>query len=66
MVTQSPPVEPIAVRVETAARLLDTSPATVTHWIRSGRLPASTKIGRSWRIAMSDIKALLAKGEDAR
>lgn len=56
MVTQAP--EAIAVSVETAAKMVDTSTATVTFWIRTGRLPA-IKIGRSWRIRVDDLNALL-------
>lgn len=47
----------IAVRVETAARMLDTAPSTVSYWIRTGRLPA-VKIGRSWRIQVADLRKL--------
>lgn len=47
----------IAVRVETAARMLDTAPSTVSYWIRTKRLPA-TKVGRSWRIRVEDIHNL--------
>lgn len=50
--------DPIAVSVETAAKMLDAPPATVTFWIRSGRLPAA-KIGRAWRIRKADLDALL-------
>ncbi len=54
----SPPA--LAVRVETAARMLDAPAATVTFWIREGRLPA-VKIGRSWRVRVADLDALLTK-----
>jgi excisionase family DNA binding protein len=51
----------IAVRLDTAARLIDTSPETLTHWIKQGRLPA-VKVGRSWRIRMQDLEALVDVG----
>lgn len=46
--------EPIGLRVETVAQLLDVSPSTVIYWIRQGRLPAF-KVGRSWRVRRSDL-----------
>jgi excisionase family DNA binding protein len=49
--------EPIAVRVETAARMLDAPPSTVVFWIRTGKLPAY-KIGRAWRVRVEDIHSL--------
>ncbi len=55
-------IHPVAVRVETAARLLDSSPSTVLFWIKTGQLPA-TKVGRSWRIHMADIDALVRRPE---
>lgn len=49
---------PIAVRVETAAKMLDTAPSTVAYWCRTGRLRAS-KVGRGWRIRVTDIEAMI-------
>ncbi len=49
----------IAVRVETAARLIDTSPNTILFWIRAGRLPA-VKVGRTWRVRVDDLEAIAA------
>jgi len=49
----------VAVKVETAARMLDTSQYTVLHWIRTGRLPA-TKVGRTWRVRVDDLETVLA------
>ncbi len=52
-----PTTEPVALRVETAARLLDATPAQVLFWIRTKRLPAY-KLGRAWRVRRADIEAL--------
>jgi len=49
----------IAVRVETAARMLDATPAQILFWIRTGVLPA-TKVGRAWRVRVADIEAVSA------
>lgn len=46
-----------AVRVETAARMLDASAQQVLYEIRQGRLPAF-KFGRAWRIKVEDIQRL--------
>jgi excisionase family DNA binding protein len=51
-------VDPLAVRIPTAARLLDTPERTIGAWLREGRL-SGVKVGRSWRVRVSDIKALL-------
>jgi excisionase family DNA binding protein len=51
-------VTPLAVRIPTAAKMVDASPSTVAAWLRSGRLPG-LKIGRSWRVRVSDLKALV-------
>lgn len=48
---------PVAVRVDTVARMLDTAPSTVLYWIKTGRLPA-TKVGRSWRIRIEDVRVI--------
>jgi excisionase family DNA binding protein len=56
-------INPLAVRVETAAKMLDTSPTTIAFWLRTGRL-SGLKVGRSWRVRVSDLKALVdAEGE---
>jgi excisionase family DNA binding protein len=49
---------PLAVRIETASKIIDTSPATITYWVRTGRLPAH-KVGRSYRILLADLKAFV-------
>jgi excisionase family DNA binding protein len=51
-------VSPLAVRVETAAKMFDTSPTTIALWLRTGRL-SGFKVGRSWRVRVSDLQALL-------
>ena len=51
-------VHPLAVRVETAAKMLDTSPTTIALWLRTGRL-SGIKVGRSWRVRVADLKALV-------
>ena len=51
-------VEPLAVKIPTAAKLIETSPSTVAAWLREGRLPG-IKVGRSWRVRVSDLKALV-------
>jgi len=56
VVTQ-PPGDAVAVRIETAARLLDATQSQVRHWIKTGALPAF-KLGRGWRIRRADIDAL--------
>ncbi len=56
MVTQAPG-DAVAVRIETAAWLLDATPAQVRYWIKTGCLPAF-KLGRGWRIRRTDIDAL--------
>ncbi len=55
----------VVLRVETAARLLDASPATVLFWIRTNKLPAF-KIGRAWRIRKVDIEALRGEASSVR
>jgi excisionase family DNA binding protein len=49
---------PIAVKIETAARLIDTPATTVLFWVKRGRLPAR-KVGRSYRVLVADLKALV-------
>lgn len=51
-------INPLAVRIETAAKMLDTSPSTIALWLRDGRLKG-TKVGRSWRVRVKDLEALL-------
>jgi excisionase family DNA binding protein len=58
-------VHPLAVRVETAAKMLDTSPTTIAWWLRTGRL-SGIKVGRSWRVRTSDLQALLDAEVEAR
>jgi excisionase family DNA binding protein len=45
--------------VKEAAALFRVSTKTMLRWIKAGTLPA-TKLGRDWRIARSDLKALAA------
>ena len=45
--------------VREVAALFRINPKTVRRWIASGTLPA-TRLGRDWRIARSDLKALAA------
>jgi excisionase family DNA binding protein len=56
---------PVLVRKETAARLLDTTPRMVEHFIRNGTLPA-VKLGRQWRLRRIDIEALAQRAEVVR
>jgi excisionase family DNA binding protein len=49
---------PIAVSIDTAARLIEMSPKTVLTLINTGRLPA-TRIGRTWRVRIADLHALV-------
>ncbi len=49
---------PVAVRVDTAAHMLDASPSTILFWLRSGKL-RGTKVGRAWLIRVADINALV-------
>jgi excisionase family DNA binding protein len=49
----------IAVRLDTGARLIETSPQTLLKWIQQGRVPA-VKVGRGWRIRVRDLEALMA------
>lgn len=53
------PVERLAVKPEEAARLLDVSRGTIYNMMSRGEL-ASFQIGRSRRIPVAAIKALLA------
>jgi len=57
-VTLTRTTEPLTVRVETAAHMLDAPYSTVITWIKAGYLPGSRKIGRSWRVPVSAINAL--------
>lgn len=45
--------------VKETAGLFRVSTKTVLRWIKAGSLPA-TRLGRDWRIARSDLKALAA------
>ena len=56
--TAPPPTDQVAVRLSTAAQMFDTSPSTLMHYIREHKLPAY-KIGRSYRLKVSDLYALL-------
>jgi excisionase family DNA binding protein len=58
-------VDPLAVKIPTAARMMDMSPSTVAAWLRDGRLPGR-KVGRSWRVRVSDLRALVDAEAEAR
>jgi excisionase family DNA binding protein len=58
-------VDPLAVKIPTAARMMDMSPSTVAAWLRAGRLPGR-KVGRSWRVRVSDLKALVEAQAEAQ
>ena len=45
--------------VKEVAALFRISTKTVRRWIEAGNLPA-TRLGRDWRIARTDLKALAA------
>ncbi|SDJ37611.1 helix-turn-helix domain-containing protein [Lutimaribacter saemankumensis] len=47
------------ISVKECAVFLGMNTKTIRRWITSGKLPA-TKPGHDWRIAKSDLKALLA------
>jgi excisionase family DNA binding protein len=51
-------VDPLAVRIPTAAKMIDTSERTVAAWLREGRL-SGVKVGRSWRVRVSDLKRIV-------
>ncbi|SDM08773.1 helix-turn-helix domain-containing protein [Aliiruegeria lutimaris] len=55
------PVSPNAkyLTVKEVAALFRICPKTVRRWIAGGELPA-TRLGRDWRIARTDLKALAA------
>jgi excisionase family DNA binding protein len=57
--------EPIYVRLDTAAKLLDTSPRMVEFWIKNGTLPA-VKLGRQWRLRRADLENLPQKAVPAQ
>jgi excisionase family DNA binding protein len=50
-------LEPMAVRTEEAARLLDTTPQIVVNMIHAQRLPAF-KVGKTWRVPMRAIEEM--------
>lgn len=54
--------EPIGLRVEEVAHLLDVSPNTVTFWIRQKRLPAY-RVGRQYRIRRADLACVVIAEE---
>ena len=57
-------MEPLAVDVPEAARLLAQSEKTIRRWIAAGLLP-SVKRGRSRRIRMDDLRAFNARHDEA-
>lgn len=44
--------------VDQSAQLLQLNPMTILRWIKAGKLPAS-KIGKSYRIAMTEVTKYL-------
>lgn len=57
-------MEPLAVDVPEAARLLSQDERTIWRWIASGALK-SVKRGRSRRIRMDDLRAFNATRDDS-
>lgn len=53
------PRDAVYLSVKDVSNLFRICPKTVRRWITAGRLPA-TRLGRDWRIARSDLKALAA------
>ena len=51
-------LEPLAVRLKTAADMLECSPTTVWRMLRAGKLHA-VKVGSDERITVASIRALL-------
>ncbi|MEP2530784.1 helix-turn-helix domain-containing protein [Shimia sp.] len=54
------PSNAVYLSVRQVAETFDVCPKTVRRWIASGDLPA-TRLGRDWRIARTDLKALAAR-----
>jgi excisionase family DNA binding protein len=52
-------LEPVAVRRETAARLLDCSPTTIWKLVKAGKLDA-VKVGSDDRVTVESIRRLAA------
>jgi excisionase family DNA binding protein len=44
--------------VQDAAKALRVNPATIRHWLKTGRLKG-VKMGRRWRIRESDLEVFL-------
>lgn len=53
------PANATYLNVAEVATLFRICPKTVRRWIAAGTLPA-TRLGRDWRIARTDLKALAA------
>ena len=54
-------LEPLAVDVREAGRLLSISPYTILAYIRKGRIRAS-KVGSRWIISMEEVRRLAREG----
>ena len=63
--TNSRPIEPLAVTTEVAAAQLAVSPGTIREMIHDGRLPA-INIGREYRIPVAEIRALIERASAPR
>ena len=63
--TNSRPIEPLAVTTEVAAAQLAVSPGTIREMIRDGRLPA-INLGREYRIPANAIRELIERASAPR
>lgn len=61
---QTPPVEPLLVRVEEAARILSLSRSTIYEMLDSGELP-SVRRGAARRIPVTALRAWVAQQTEA-
>ena len=57
-------MEPLAVDLREAGRLLSISPYTILAYIRKGRIRAS-KVGSRWIISMDEVRRLAREGATA-
>ena len=59
MTTLPFPTDAVYLSVKDVAALFRVCPKTVRRWIHAGDVPA-TRLGRDWRIARQDLRALAA------